>query len=57
MTPLRSVTVNGQFEFIECPPMAGGMRAGAVCEFDYRRRRAGRLGQVRDLHRAARIKM
>lgn len=57
MTPLRSVTVNGQFEFVESPPMASGMRAGAVREFDYRCRRAGRLGQVRDLHCAARIKM
>jgi len=57
MTPLGSVTVDGQFEFIESPPMAGGMRAGAVREFDYSRGRAGRLGQVRDMHCAARIKM
>lgn len=57
MTPLCSVTVNGQFEFVECSPMAGGMRAGTVREFDYRCRRAGRLGQVCDMHCAARIKM
>lgn len=57
MTPLRRVTVNGQFEFVESPPMAGGMRAGAVREFDDSRGRAGRFGQVRDMHCAARIKM
>ena len=57
MSPLRRVPVNGQFEFVERPPMAGGMRAGAVREFDDSRGHEGRFGQVRDMHGAARIKM
>src|SRR5579871_3390132 len=57
MTLLCRITVDGQFELVMRPPMAGGVRAGAVREFDERLGRAGWLGQMRDADRAARIKM
>ena len=57
ITFLCRITVDGQFEFVIRAPMAGGMRAGAVREFDDCVGCAGQFGQVRGVHRAARIKM
>ena len=57
VTLLRGIAVDHQFEFVERPAMAGRIGAGTIREFDDGSRPSGRLGQVRDAHRAARIKV